>query len=114
MFRHLKPRHARGFFCPLFIGGNVTRRQGRQFFARRLRYFFHRRGETLVGRVTSNTPATFSYALLMDGSVACAARCLTSSALRRKKSLSDDIRGGSSNAPNQAASAALVSGDDAP
>src|SRR6516164_3946377 len=48
--------------------------------------------------------ATFSYALLMDGSVACAARCLASSAFRRQASLSDDIRGGSSNAPNQAAS----------
>src|SRR5262249_4974118 len=45
----------------------------------------------------------------MDGSVACAARCLASSALRRQVSLSDDIRGGSSNAPNQASSAALVS-----
>jgi hypothetical protein len=52
--------------------------------------------------------ATFSYALLMDGSIACAARCLASSALRRQVSLSNDIRGGSSNAPNQVASAALV------
>src|SRR5262249_15010764 len=34
------------------------------------------------------------------GSVACAARYLASSALRRQVSLSDDIRGGSSNAPN--------------
>ena len=38
-----------------------------------------------------------------------AARCLASSALRRQASLSDDVRGGFSNAPNQAASAALVS-----
>ena len=47
--------------------------------------------------------ATFSYALWMDGSVACAARRLASSAFRRQVSVSDDIRGGSSNAPNQAA-----------
>jgi len=40
----------------------------------------------------------------MDGSVACVARRLASSAFRRQVSLSDDIRGGSSNAPNQAAS----------
>ena len=40
--------------------------------------------------------ATFSYALLMDGSVACAARFLASSAFRRQASLSDDMRGGSS------------------
>ena len=39
----------------------------------------------------------------MDGSVACVARRLASSALRRQMSLSDDIRGGSSNAPNQVA-----------
>src|SRR6516164_6989217 len=52
--------------------------------------------------------ATFSYALLMDGSVACAARCLASSAFRRQASLSDDIRGGSSNAPNQAASRCVL------
>src|SRR5215831_18020908 len=45
--------------------------------------------------------ATFSYALLMDGSVACAARCLASSAFRRQASLSDDIRGDSSDAPNR-------------
>src|SRR5262249_50643508 len=45
--------------------------------------------------------ATFSYALLMGGSVACVARCLASSAFRRQASLSDDIRGGSSNAPNR-------------
>src|SRR5215831_5576880 len=45
--------------------------------------------------------ATFSYALLMDGSVACVARCLASSDFRRQASLSDDIRGGSSNAPNR-------------
>src|SRR5262249_14726414 len=45
--------------------------------------------------------ATLSYALLMDGSVACVARCLASSAFRRQVSLSDDIRGGSSNASNQ-------------
>src|SRR5215467_13522124 len=44
--------------------------------------------------------ATFSYALLMGGSVACVARCLASSAVPRQASLSDDIRGGSSNAPN--------------
>ena len=37
----------------------------------------------------------------MDGSVACVARRLASSALRRQMSLSDDIRGGSSNAPNR-------------
>jgi hypothetical protein len=43
--------------------------------------------------------ATFSYALLKNGSLACAARCLASSALRRQVSLSDDIRGGSANAP---------------
>ena len=53
-------------------------------------------------------PATFSYALFMNGSVACAARCLASSAFCRQVFLSDDIRGGSSNAPNQAASVALV------
>src|SRR5262249_60610258 len=45
--------------------------------------------------------ATLSYGLLMDGSVACVASRLASSALRRQMSLSDDIRGGSSNAPNQ-------------
>src|SRR6516165_913885 len=56
--------------------------------------------------------ATFSYALLMDGSVACVARRLASSALRRQMSLSDDIRGGSSNAPNQVATAALANGHD--
>src|SRR6516164_1003705 len=37
----------------------------------------------------------------MDDSVACAARCLASSAFRRQASLSDDMRGGSSNAPNR-------------
>jgi hypothetical protein len=52
--------------------------------------------------------ATFSHALLMNGSLACAARCLASSALRRQVSLSDDLRGRSSDAPNQAASAALI------
>src|SRR5262245_7235224 len=36
--------------------------------------------------------ATFSYALFANGSVACAARCLASSALRRQ-SLGDDIGG---------------------
>ncbi len=35
--------------------------------------------------------ATFSYALFMNGSLACAARCLASSAFRRKSTLSDDI-----------------------
>src|SRR5262249_15614434 len=54
--------------------------------------------------------ATFSYALFMNGSVACAARCLASSAFCRQVSLSDDIRGGSSNAPNQPAGAALANG----
>src|SRR5215468_1232817 len=34
-------------FYSLCIGGNLTRRQGRQFFARRLRYFFRLQGETL-------------------------------------------------------------------
>src|SRR5262250_319260 len=34
--------------------------------------------------------ATFSYALFMNGSVACAARCLASSAFRRQSTLSDD------------------------
>ena len=53
--------------------------------------------------------ATFWYALFMNGSLGGAARCLASSAFRRQVSLSDDIGGGSSNAPNQAASAALVS-----
>ena len=52
--------------------------------------------------------ATFSYALFMNGCVACAARCLASSAFCRQVFFSDDIRGGSSNAPNQAASVALV------
>src|SRR5262249_9148867 len=37
----------------------------------------------------------------VDGSVACAAHCLASPAFRRQMSLSDDIRGGSSNAPNR-------------
>ena len=41
------------------------------------------------------------FIFLMDGSVACAARCLASSAFRRQAPLSDDIRGGSSNAPNR-------------
>jgi hypothetical protein len=35
--------------------------------------------------------ATFTYALLMNGSLACAARCLASSAFRRQSTLSDDI-----------------------
>ena len=47
--------------------------------------------------------ATFSYALFTNGSLACAARCLASSAFRRQVSISDDIPGGSSNAPKQAA-----------
>src|SRR5262249_13922901 len=38
---------------------------------------------------------------LMDGSIACVARRLASSAFRRQVSLSDDIRGGSSNAPRR-------------
>src|SRR5262245_30371079 len=50
----------------------------------------------------------------MDGSVACAARCLASSAFRRQVSLSDDIRGGSSNAPNQAASRCVGSSGHGP
>ena len=54
--------------------------------------------------------ATFSYALFMKGSVACAARCLASSAFRRQASRCDDIRGPSSNAPNQAASRCVGSG----
>jgi hypothetical protein len=56
--------------------------------------------------------ATFSYALFTNGSLACAARCLASSAFRRQVSISDDIGGGSSNAPNQAAGAALANGHD--
>jgi hypothetical protein len=38
--------------------------------------------------------ATFSYALFTNGSLACAARCLASSAFRRQSTISDDIRGG--------------------
>jgi hypothetical protein len=36
--------------------------------------------------------ATFSYALFTNGSLACAARCLASSAFRRQSTISDDIR----------------------
>jgi hypothetical protein len=52
--------------------------------------------------------SSLRYALFTNGSLACAARCLAWSAFRRQVSLSDDIRGGSSNAPNQPASAALL------
>ena len=38
--------------------------------------------------------ATFSYALFTNGSLACAAPCLASSAFRRQSTISDDIRGG--------------------
>ena len=61
--------------------------------AKRLRYFFRRGGESLVVHIQCS--ATFSYALFTNGSVACAARCLASSAFFRQVSLSDDIRGGS-------------------
>jgi hypothetical protein len=47
---------------------------------------------------TIQCSATFSYALLKNDSLACAARCWASCARRRQRSLSDDIRDGSSNA----------------
>ena len=69
-----------------------------------LRFFF------VAARRASNVQcsAAFLYALFMNGSVACAARCLALSALCRQALLSDGICGGSSNAPNQAAGAALA------
>jgi hypothetical protein len=58
--------------------------------------------------------AIFSYALFMDGSLACAARCLASSALRRQVSLSDDIRGGSLNAPEPSGKCGLHGRSESP
>jgi hypothetical protein len=84
-----------GLFCPLCIGGNVTRRQGRQSSS--LFFSAARRDSSRASNIQYS--AIFSYALFMDGSLACAARCLASSALRRQVSLSDDIRAGSLNAP---------------
>jgi hypothetical protein len=45
----------------------------------------------LVTMPASQCSATFSYALFMNGSLACAARCLASSAFRRQSTLSDDM-----------------------
>jgi hypothetical protein len=82
---------------------------------RRLRYFFSAARKDSRRASNIQYSATFSYALLVDGSVACAARCLASSAFRRQASLSDDIRGGSSKAPNQTASRCVgSSGHDQP
>jgi hypothetical protein len=68
--------------------------------ARRLRFFSSRTDRRRSNWAsTIQYSATFSYALLKNGSLACAARCLASSALRRQVSLSDDICGGASNAP---------------
>jgi hypothetical protein len=86
------------------------------WLARRLRYCSSRRREFIVSSWTRESSrasniqcsANFSYALFTNGSLACAARCLASSAFRRQVSISDDIGGGSSNAPNQAASAAAL------
>src|SRR5215467_14420433 len=71
------------------------------FFAKVSSLFFSAATRDSSWASSIQCSATFSYALLMDGSVACVARRLASSAFRRQVSLSDDIRGGSSNAPNQ-------------
>src|SRR5262249_62201894 len=97
------------FFVSLCIGGNVTGRQGRQFFARRLRYFFRRQGKTLGGRVTSNAPPSFRMRSWWTVPL-LAPRAVWRRPLSVDKCPSlMTYAGGSSNAPNQAASAALVS-----